>query len=232
MLIKEGWKPDIVHAHVFRASVPAVLLKLRYGFPVVVTEHWTGFMRRRLTFSERMKARFGMNRVDMILPVSRGLEKAIRHYRIHNRFCVVPNAIDTSFFSLNGRENAHKNRKRILFVGHLTEQKGLPVLLWACNLRDGSILSAWSPALTPLPYSLTQTSWANGFSTSCSWCPGWRRPCIRSRGSCAGTSSHSSSWSFLPTFCLRLSLRGSSRWAPSIAGSGVEASARWADCSR
>ena len=34
------WKPDLIHAHVFEAGFPAVLLARRLGVPVVITEHY------------------------------------------------------------------------------------------------------------------------------------------------------------------------------------------------
>ena len=46
-LRKEGWKPDIIHAHVFTAGVPAVLIGRLYRIPVVITEHSTAFPRHR-----------------------------------------------------------------------------------------------------------------------------------------------------------------------------------------
>ena len=69
-LMHEGWEPDIIHVHVFTAGVPAVLLGRPYKIPVVITEHWTGFPRHKLTLFDRIKARFAMNRAQIVLPVS------------------------------------------------------------------------------------------------------------------------------------------------------------------
>lgn len=38
-LVNSGWIPDIIHAHVYSAGVPAVLLGKIYKIPVVITEH-------------------------------------------------------------------------------------------------------------------------------------------------------------------------------------------------
>lgn len=38
-LIKEGWKPDIIHAHVYTAGFIAVLMKVIFNIPVIVSEH-------------------------------------------------------------------------------------------------------------------------------------------------------------------------------------------------
>jgi len=36
-LLIEGWRPDIIHAHVFSAGVPAVILGKIYKIPIVIT---------------------------------------------------------------------------------------------------------------------------------------------------------------------------------------------------
>jgi len=40
-LLREGFRPDVIHAHIYSAGVPAVLLGMRYGIPVVITEQYT-----------------------------------------------------------------------------------------------------------------------------------------------------------------------------------------------
>ena len=129
-LLKEGWVPDIIHAHVYSAGVPAVILGKIYKIPVVVTEHWTAFPRHALRKSDVLKARFAMNRAKIILPVSKDLEGAIKYYGIRNRFRVVPNVVNTEIFYPSLNKNT-SDKKRILLVSLLSPIKGIPYLLQA-----------------------------------------------------------------------------------------------------
>jgi glycosyltransferase involved in cell wall biosynthesis len=132
-LVNEGWKPDIIHAHVYSAGVPAVILGKKYKIPVVISEHCSAFPRHLLNFWGRKKAQFAMNRVNIIFPVSKNLEEAIRSYGIKNKFEVTPNVVNTKIF-YPSREKRNKNdKKRILFVGLLTPVKGIPYLLKALS---------------------------------------------------------------------------------------------------
>jgi len=129
-LMREGWMPDIVHAHVYSAGVPAVILGKIYKLPVVITEHWTAFPRHILGKFEIFKARFAMNKAKILLPVSQDLKESIESYGIKNRFQVIPNVINAEMFYPSTSQ--HRNeKKRILLVALLSPQKGIPYLLQA-----------------------------------------------------------------------------------------------------
>ena len=133
-LRKGGWKPDIIHAHVYTAGVPAVLLGRLYKIPVVITEHWSGFPRRLLKVKDKIMARFAMNRVKLVLPVSDNLREAIEKYGIKSTFRVVPNAANIEMFSpLSNESRKNSVTKRILMVAVLTPVKGVPYLLEALH---------------------------------------------------------------------------------------------------
>ena len=74
----EGWRPDVVHAHVYSAALPALLIGRAVRVPVVVTEHYTGFGRGLITGSERRLARFAFEHADLIAPVSHELAATLR----------------------------------------------------------------------------------------------------------------------------------------------------------
>lgn len=130
---REGWKSDIIHAHVFTAGAAAVIFGKLYRIPVVITEHYTGFPRHILHLSGRLKARFAMNRAQIILPVSNALEKAIKDYGIKNKFQVIPNVVNTDMFHLPFSQNMKNNNeiKELLLVANISPQKGIPYLLEA-----------------------------------------------------------------------------------------------------
>lgn len=132
-LVLEGWKPDVIHAHVFTAGVPAVILGKIYNIPVVINERWSGFPLGELTLFNRIRARFAMNRAELILPTSDYLGKHIEAYGIKNKFRVVPNVINPEIFhpltSPNRREEDEP--KKLLSVTRLVPVKGVPYLLEA-----------------------------------------------------------------------------------------------------
>jgi glycosyltransferase involved in cell wall biosynthesis len=128
-LIKKGWRPDIIHAHVLSAALPAVILGIRHKIPVVITEHWTGFPRHSLRFIDKMTAKFAMNRARIIMPVSKDLGQAIQSYGIKSKIEVIPNVVDTELFQpIFNKSNINKNKKtkkEILLVATLSPQKGI-----------------------------------------------------------------------------------------------------------
>jgi len=134
-LVKEGFRPDIIHAHIFSAGMPAVILGKLYKIPVIITEHYSGFPRHILTFSERIRARFAMNRAQIILPVSNALKEAIETYNIKNKFRIVPNVVNIDkFHPLSSQDRRSANEvKRLLLVAILTPLKGIPYLLEALS---------------------------------------------------------------------------------------------------
>jgi len=131
-LIREGWKPDIIHAYVFSAGVPAVLLGKIYKMPVIITELYTNFATHSLVNTEKIMAKFAMNRAKYVLPISRDLMEAIEnYYSIKNRFIVIPCVVNTmAYYPLKFNPNKEKtNKKRILTICNLIPRKGINYLL-------------------------------------------------------------------------------------------------------
>jgi glycosyltransferase involved in cell wall biosynthesis len=133
-LCDDGFRPDVFHAHVYAAGLPAAVIGSRAGIPVVLTEHLSGFPRRTLGRVELRKARYAYKRTARALPVSHYLQEAIKSYGIEAPFEVVPNVVDTSLFVPPDVERGEEGvERRLLFVGNLesAELKGFPTLLAA-----------------------------------------------------------------------------------------------------
>jgi len=136
-MFREGYRPDIIHAHIYSAGAPAVILGIVYNIQVIITEHLSVFPRRALSPYKKMLARFAMKRAKIVLPVSENLKEHIQHYGINNKFCVVPNAVDTKIFFPAPNVNINTNApKRILAVALLVPIKGIPNLLGALQQTE------------------------------------------------------------------------------------------------
>lgn len=137
-LRSRGFRPDVIHGHVYSAGVPAVIVGRLFGRPVVITEHLTDFTRRTLSPGARKRARFAFSRAARVLPVCRSLEQGITAYGITADFEVVPNAVDTSVFFEGERNRGVGEARHLIFVGNLepTQHKGFPTLVAALTLLN------------------------------------------------------------------------------------------------
>lgn len=133
-LVKEGWRPDVIHAHVYSSAIPAVIIGKLFKIPVVLTEHSSAFPRKLLPDWQIKRARFAMQRAKIILPVSEALKSSIESYGIKNRFQIIPNVVDTNLFHPNCKIKKDTDVKRILLVALLTPVKGVPYLFEALSV--------------------------------------------------------------------------------------------------
>jgi glycosyltransferase involved in cell wall biosynthesis len=128
-----GFQPDIVHAHTYEAALPAMIICKLYRIPFVVTEHSSEFPRRMLSRTKIWKARIAFKSAALVMPVSDFLRQSIQAHRVKGRFCVVPNAVDTSLFQPKQSLPCKRSTKHLLAVCPLdrSHNKGVPHLLRA-----------------------------------------------------------------------------------------------------
>lgn len=128
-LRRRGWRPDVVHAHVYSAGPPALLLGRLSRAPVVITEHYTGYQRGLMRGYDRLVARFALRHADLVAAVSRDLAAQIRALQPRARAVVVPNVVDASVF--HPGDSTPPQAGRLLTVASLAEKKGHADLLAA-----------------------------------------------------------------------------------------------------
>ena len=130
--------PDLIHAHcVHEAGVAALMAKEDWKIPYVVTEHFTGYARGIMTDDMLGRAREVFTNADRIVTVSHALARDIRGYAAGRDITVIPNLVDTDFFP-PPPEARSADPFRFLFVGFLTEKKGVAALLRAFATAFGS----------------------------------------------------------------------------------------------
>jgi len=127
----QGFTPEIIHAQLYKAGVPAVLLGRIKRLPVIISEHGSVFPRNLINNKEMRKAKFAFGSASAVLPVSAALQRGIENHNIQANFRIVPNAVDTHLFHPPTQENSRKEPIRILFVGSLLPVKGISYLLEA-----------------------------------------------------------------------------------------------------
>lgn len=128
-IVADGFRPDVLHAHIYEAGLAAVLLGKRHRLPVVITEQFSAFPRRLLSRQKVLKARWAFGQADRVLPVSAALQTSIEQYGIHARFHRVPNVVDAGLFAPPPAPCPSHDPIRILFVGSLIPVKGVGFLL-------------------------------------------------------------------------------------------------------
>ena len=135
-LRREGFAPDVLHAHTLEAAIPAIVLGRLHGLPVVVSEHWSGFPLGTLTRGSACSRAACSRPPTRCAPVSESLRRAIEPYAPRARMHVVGNVVDTRLFAppAAGR-GGHDGPVRLLAVALLSDKKGLAVLLDALARR-------------------------------------------------------------------------------------------------
>jgi glycosyltransferase involved in cell wall biosynthesis len=134
-LRREGFDPDVVHANSHLSALPALLIGKLAKKPVVYTEHWSIFLPDNpadLAPAMHRLARAVLTRVDLVLPVSEAMRRALAALAPAARFRVVSNVVDERVFHA-GRHRPHDGPARLLTAGLLghNEAKGVDYLLHA-----------------------------------------------------------------------------------------------------
>lgn len=137
VLRRQGWRPDVVHAHVYSAALPALAIGRLSRAPVAVTEHFTAFGRGLITGGERSLARLAFEHADVVAPVSHELAGHLHAVAPRANLVVVPNTVDTEAFE---PPPSREGGMRLLNVAALAEKKGHRFLLEAMTELPGAHL--------------------------------------------------------------------------------------------
>lgn len=140
LLLVASIRPDVIHAHwLIPQGLMAVLVKRIFGIPVVVTAHGADVFSLRQTPFIWIK-KYIVNSSDRIVTVSQSLARILSEDTGSLvEPAVISMGVDASLFSPDKREEAIREQYGIhgpflLFVGRLTEKKGVRYLIGAMSL--------------------------------------------------------------------------------------------------
>ncbi len=139
-LLGQYGRPDCLHLHVALPMGPlAAMLSRRYNIPLIVSEHWTGYLpmnRPKLSLKERLLLRYTFRNTAHITAVSQNLLDNISATvpaAAKKPMSVVGNVVDTDLFSLKGI-TSQKTKRSILHVSTLdNEAKNIMGILHAVD---------------------------------------------------------------------------------------------------
>lgn len=118
------FEPDLIHLHVaYPIGQVALLWKKRYGYPYVLTEHWTIYQpQNQHVFVGKLKKKTIKiaNNASIIMPVSLDLQHCMERHGVHNQFRVIYNLVNTDMFHLGSTTAEHK--KQMLHISTLRDE--------------------------------------------------------------------------------------------------------------
>ena len=121
---KHYFEPDLIHLHVaYPLGQVALLWKKRYGYPYVLTEHWTIYQPQNqhiLVGGLKKKVVKIANNAELIMPVSLDLQHCMEGHGVKNRFKVIYNLVNTDLFRLG--EAKTEKKKHILHISTLRDE--------------------------------------------------------------------------------------------------------------
>lgn len=131
-IAKDGWKPDIVHAHFLGVAAIAAPVCRDENLPLVITEHTSALNAPDPDAALVKTMRKTYPLADALLAVSSLLAESILRCT-GERAAVVPNIIDTQSFGAVKEGNTPGKPFRFAASGFLLQRKGYDLLLRAAG---------------------------------------------------------------------------------------------------
>lgn len=141
-LRESRFTPDLLHAHVASRAAPAALYSRLASVPLILTEHWTGYLDadpHPVRGAAAFFSRLAVKRATKVLPVGSALKAAMQRFAPDASYEVIPNVIDNELFRPPA-ERPPEHPIRLIAVGLLSAQKDYPTMLRAVRLLvDGDL---------------------------------------------------------------------------------------------
>jgi glycosyltransferase involved in cell wall biosynthesis len=128
-----GFRPALLHAHVFAAGLAVLPAARMLRLPLVVSEHYSGLARGEVPARGRRAAAVVYRAAGLVSAPSRSLAGTIESVAPGVRVEVVPNPVDGRLFAPPAVPRAPGPPHRLLTVASLEPVKGVAALLEAAG---------------------------------------------------------------------------------------------------
>ena len=134
-LTRRGFRPDIVHAHVYSTGPAALLAARILRVPLVLTEHYSGLALGDVRGPSRLAATVVYRAADLVCAPSASLREKLEEIAPKTAVRVVPNPVDSRLFSPHPRPTeVTPGVIGAIAVASLVPVKGLATLIDALAL--------------------------------------------------------------------------------------------------
>lgn len=126
-ITKDGWKPDILHAHFGDIAAAYVDISKEKNIPLIVTEHFSKMNDDILEDEVAFISDIAYKNATEIISVSDALRISIKEKLGYDSF-VIPNIVDTEIFNVK-KCGKYSNKFVFVSAGNLIKRKGMDILL-------------------------------------------------------------------------------------------------------
>ena len=127
-VFKEWGRPDVIHTQDAYAYYVLKALGRQRRIPVVISQHWTIFMERKVGGRLLREFRWAFPRAARVLPDNKFSAREYQHYGVQAEVNWLPNAVDTDLF----HPPSHPVRRPwLLHASGMTPQKRFPDIIHA-----------------------------------------------------------------------------------------------------
>lgn len=118
-------KPDLLHVHViWRAAIFALELNRSRQIPVLISEHWSGYMPEDGSYGTGLQKKITEELVDQaaaVIAVSSKMKEAMLSHGLDKDYHIIPNVVDTDLF--HPAVEPSKEKTRILHVSTVNDRE-------------------------------------------------------------------------------------------------------------
>lgn len=123
--VQDQGKPDRIHVHVaFPAAIAALDFKKLQDVPVVLTEHWSGYLPEDGSYQGFLMKYYTGRLVaacNAISVVSEQHQRAMEQHGLRGNYLLLHNAVNTGIFQYSFQKS--RKRKQLLHVSSLVERE-------------------------------------------------------------------------------------------------------------
>lgn len=122
-----GRKPDLLHLNViFPVGIFALLLNYLYSIPLVISEHWSGYMPEddnyKGSFMKWITSKC-VSKAKSVMVISEQMKQSMLAHGLKNNYFIVPNVVDTKLFFPNKELRKQKTFTKIIHVSSINDRE-------------------------------------------------------------------------------------------------------------